>query len=220
MPGAAPARWAYRPRGHDVSSHQGNVNWRAARNAGAAFVYVKATESTTYRNPYFRQQYNGARSVGLLHGAYHFALPNTSSGAAQAAHFLRNGGRPANDGWSLPPALDLESNPYHTKRACYGLSDAAMVGWISSFSAEVRRQTGRHPVLYTTTRWWRQCTGESRAFADRHPLWLASWSSTPGPLPAGWKAYTFWQHANRGKLPGDQNMYNGSMAALRRLTSR
>src|SRR5690242_15158922 len=46
--------------GMDVSSYQGNVNWTAARNNGAKFTYIKATEGTSYQNPYFGQQYLGS----------------------------------------------------------------------------------------------------------------------------------------------------------------
>ena len=42
---------------------------------GVRFAYVKATEGRTYRNPYFAQQYNGSYNVGMIRGAYHFALP-------------------------------------------------------------------------------------------------------------------------------------------------
>lgn len=80
------------PKGHDVSSHQRNVKWPDARKKGARFVYVKATESTGYRNPYFAGQYSGARKAGLIRGAYHFARPDRSSGAEQAAYFVRHGG--------------------------------------------------------------------------------------------------------------------------------
>ncbi|MFE4718414.1 GH25 family lysozyme, partial [Streptomyces sp. NPDC056728] len=48
-----PASAAGEAKGHDVSSHQKNVNWQKAKSKGSRFVYVKATESTTYRNPYF-----------------------------------------------------------------------------------------------------------------------------------------------------------------------
>lgn len=58
-----PASAASPPKGHDVSSHQKNVDWSGAKARGARFVYVKATESTNYRNPYFSQQYNGARTM-------------------------------------------------------------------------------------------------------------------------------------------------------------
>ncbi|MEV0556711.1 lysozyme [Streptomyces sp. NPDC050597] len=208
-----PASAAARPKGHDVSSHQKNVNWSSAKSKGAKFVYVKATESHTYRNPYYNQQYNGARGAGIVRGAYHFALPHKSSGTKQAAYFVRNGGWRA-DGWTLPPALDIEYNPYGKKK-CYGLSKARMVSWIKAFSDEVRRQTGRRPVIYTTYNWWKMCTGNSAAFAANHPLWLARYSSTAGSLPSGWNFWTFWQYDNGGSLPGDQNLFNGSLNQLR-----
>ncbi|MCD9879009.1 lysozyme [Streptomyces guryensis] len=212
-----PASAASLPQGHDVSSHQKNVNWSSAKARGARFVYVKATESTDYRNPYFSQQYNGARSAGIIHGAYHFALPDKSPGRTQAAYFVNHGGRWNPDGWTLPPALDIEYNPYDAKHRCYGMSKASMVGWIKSFSGEVKRLTGRHPVIYTTTHWWNACTGGSRAFASNHALWIARHDNADsGSLPAGWSFWTFWQYGNRGGLPGDQNLFNGSQIQLRR----
>ncbi|MEU4468766.1 lysozyme [Streptomyces sp. NPDC024017] len=213
-----PASAASRPEGHDVSSHQKNVDWRSAKAKGARFVYVKATESTTYRNPYFDRQFNDSRAAGLVRGAYHFALPDRSSGRAQAAHFVRNGGGWTADGWTLPPALDIEYNPYDKKHKCYGLSRAGMVGWIASFSDEIKRITGRRPVIYTTTHWWNTCTGGSRAFAAGHDLWIARYDAAgPGALPAGWSSWTFWQFDNGGgALPGDQNLFNGSLDRLKR----
>ncbi|MFJ9590332.1 lysozyme [Streptomyces acidicola] len=213
-----PVSAASKPRGHDVSSHQKNVNWSKAKSKGARFVYVKATESHTYRNPYFGQQYNGSRKVGLIRGAYHFAVPNKSSGTTQAAYFVRNGGGWRADGWTLPPALDIEYNPYDKKKRCYGLSRTRMVNWIKAFSNEVKRQTGRRPVIYTTTHWWKTCTGNSRTFGANHALWLARYSPAgAGELPAGWKVWTIWQHDNgSGSLPGDQNLFNGSMTQLKR----
>ncbi|MFJ8052296.1 GH25 family lysozyme [Streptomyces luteogriseus] len=142
----------------------------ARGRGGARFVYVKATESTTYRNPCFDRQYNDSRAVGLVRGAYHFALPDGSPGRAQAAHFVRNGGGWTADGWTLPSALDIEYNPYDRKRRCHGPGKAGMVGWIASFSHGTKRLTGRRPVIYTTTRRWNTCRGGSRVFAAGHIL--------------------------------------------------
>ncbi|MFI2762439.1 lysozyme [Streptomyces echinatus] len=204
------------PKGHDVSSHQKSVNWEAARAEGARFVYIKATESTDYRNPYFSGQYTGSRAAGLLRGAYHFARPDRSSGAKQAGYFVRHGGGWRADGWTLPPALDIEYNPYSATHKCYGLGKARMVRWIRSFSDETERETGRRPVIYTTTQWWKQCTGNSRAFSSSHALWIARHgTSRPGALPGGWRYWTFWQYGTRGTLPGDQNLFNGSVSRLR-----
>lgn len=219
IPAAPPAAAGGAPHGHDVSSHQKNVNWSKARADGARFVYVKATESTTYRNPHFDKQYSGAGKAGLLRGAYHFAVPNKSSGTAQARYFLNHGGNWKGGGWTLPPALDIEHNPYSKKHKCYGVSKKKMVAWIWAFSDEVKRQTGRRPVIYTTTKWWNTCTGRNTGFAQSHPLWLASWHSSPGPLPAGWSFLSIWQYSNKGALPGDQNKWNGSMDQLRRFAT-
>ena len=49
--------------GLDVSSWQGNVDWLAVAINGGRFAYVKATEGTSYVNPYFTQQYVGAFQV-------------------------------------------------------------------------------------------------------------------------------------------------------------
>jgi Glycosyl hydrolases family 25 len=199
--------------GHDVSSWQGNVDWAAVAANGARFAYVKATESTTYVNPYFTQQYVGAYQVGLVRGAYHFALPDRSSGAAQANWFADHGGTWSADNQTLPGALDIEYNPYGP--TCYGLSQAGMVSWLTSFLNQYRARTGRSAVIYTTTNWWQQCTGNYPGFGANNPLWIASWSTDVGPLPAGWSTYTFWQWSNQPiHFPGDQDVYNGSPDGL------
>ncbi|MCQ4079549.1 lysozyme [Streptomyces sp. RB6PN25] len=201
--------------GMDVSAYQGDVDWTTAWNNGARFAYIKATESTTYTNPYFAQQYDGSYDVGMIRGAYHFATPDTSSGTAQADYFVDNGGGWSADGKTLPPALDIEYNPYGAE--CYGLSQSGMVGWISDFSNEVHARTGRYPVIYSTTDWWTTCTGNSSAFGADNPLWIASYTSTPGTLPAGWGYQTFWQYADSGTFPGDQDYFNGDYSQLQAL---
>ncbi|MEU9131673.1 lysozyme [Kitasatospora sp. NPDC048540] len=203
--------------GLDVSSWQGSVAWSTAAADGARFAYVKATEGTTYLNPYFAQQYNGSYGAGLIRGAYHFALPDVSSGAAQATWFTAHGGGWSRDGRTLPPALDIEYNPYGA--TCYGLGQGAMVSWIRDFSTTVHTRTGRYPVIYTTTDWWKTCTGNNASFGATNPLWLARYSSTPGTLPAGWSYRTIWQYADSGTFPGDQNLFNGAYDRLQALAN-
>ncbi len=203
--------------GMDVSSYQGNVNWTAAWNNGGKFAYIKATESTTYTNPYFAQQYNGSYNVGMIRGAYHFATPDTSSGATQADYFVAHGGGWSKDGKTLPPMLDIEYNPYGAE--CYGMSQSAMVNWISAFVNEVHAKTTRWATIYTTTDWWTTCTGNSSAFSSNDPLFIANYNGTPDPLPAGWPFQTFWQYADSGTFPGDQDYFNGPLSGLQNLAN-
>ncbi len=198
-------------RGTDVSGWQGPVDWRAARSAGARFGYVKATEGTTYTSAWFWQQYDGAYRAELVRGAYHFALPDRSSGRAQAEFFVRHGGAWSPDGRTLPPLLDIEYDPYGP--ACYGLSQRRMVSWLHEFSDRVQALTGRRPAVYTTTDWWRACTGD-HAGLGASPLFIARWGSSPGTLPRGWGGWALWQYAGAGRLPGDQDVFHGSAAQL------
>ena len=212
-PVPVPSNTATRTLGMDVSSYQGNVDWSSAWNNGARFAYVKATEGTGYVNPYFAQQYNGSRSVGMIRGAYHFALPDRTSGVAQADYFVNHGGGWSADGGTLPPALDIEYNPYGP--TCYGLTAAQMVAWLHSFSDEVHARVGRYPVIYSTTDWWTYCTGNDASFAGKNPLWIARYASAPGKLPAGYSTWSVWQYTYAGPFPGDSDVFNGSTDALR-----
>lgn len=209
---ASPAGLASGVLGIDVSSHQGNVPWSAYWAQGRRFAYVKATEGTTYHNPYYAEQYRGSSQVGMIRGAYHFALPNVSSGASQAAYFATHGGGWSPGGRTLPGVLDIEYNPYGS--TCYAKSPAAMVSWIRSFTTEYKRRTGRDAVIYSTTDWWRRCTGDSPAFGATNPLWIARYASSPGTLPAGWLYRTFWQYS---AATIDQDAFNGTYARLRAL---
>jgi GH25 family lysozyme M1 (1,4-beta-N-acetylmuramidase) len=198
--------------GLDVSNYQGAVAWGTVAGQGGRFVYIKATESTNYRNPSFNGQYSGSYGAGLVRGAYHFGLPNASSAESQAAYFVAHGGGWSRDGRTLPPMLDIEYNPYGA--TCYGLSTGAMRLWIGTFSNEVHRLTGRYPAVYTTTNWWNQCTGSWNGLGDTNPLFIARYSTAVGALPPGWGWWTFWQHADSGVFPGDQDYFNGVASRL------
>ncbi|KAF5375676.1 hypothetical protein D9615_009335 [Tricholomella constricta] len=220
---AAPSPFQKRaaPQGIDVSGFQPNVDWAAVKANGLTFAFIKATEGHTFISSSFSSQYIGATNAGFIRGAYHFAHPDSSSGATQANFFLAHGGGWSGDGITLPGVLDIEYNPSGAE--CYGLSASAMVSWIADFSNTYHAATSRFPskyrlpiVIYTTTDWWTTCTGNSAAFASNNPLWIARYASTIGTLPAGWPFATFWQYADSGPNPGDQDLFNGDAAGLQR----
>ncbi|KAJ3966309.1 glycoside hydrolase family 25 protein [Lentinula raphanica] len=202
------------PKGIDVSHFQGTIDWSSVAANGISFVFIKATEGTTFLDPNFSDNYIGATDAGLIRGGYHFAHPDSSSGATQANYFLAHGGGWSADGITLPGMLDIEYNPSGDE--CYGLSASAMVSWIQDFSNTYESQTGRYPIIYTTTDWWTTCTGNSAAFANDNPLFIAHYASTIGTIPSGWLFATFWQYADSGPNPGDQDVFNGDAAGLER----
>jgi GH25 family lysozyme M1 (1,4-beta-N-acetylmuramidase) len=213
-------------RGIDVASYQHQngaaISWASVGRAGYKFAAIKTTEGNYYVNPYAISDIVSAMSAGLYATVYHFAIPNITTGAAQAQFALkyskyRSGGR------ALPLMLDIEYDPYvstdHTNE-CYGLSAAAMRTWISSFVSTARSATGQYPIIYTTANWWDTCTGSSTAFgAD--PMWVAAYGVSRPPMPAGWPAYTFWQYSSSGTVSGvstsggtDLSYFNPSVVGL------
>jgi GH25 family lysozyme M1 (1,4-beta-N-acetylmuramidase) len=192
--------------GIDVSHYQGSINWTSVKNAGVQWAYIKATESTTYKDPTFNANYVNAYNAGLIRGAYHFARPADSSGAAQATYFATHGGGWSADNHTLPGMLDLEAS-------------CASVSWIRDFYNTYKARTGRDIVIYTSASWWNNCTGGSNAFAALTPLDVASWGASTPTMPRGFSVYTMWQYTDKGSVSGisgavDRDTFNGSSARL------
>ncbi len=217
--GASPASaLATTVPGMDVSHYQGTVNWASNYSKGARFAYIKATEGTSYTDSEFSRNYTNSYNQGFIRGAYHFARPNISSGSSQAQFFSNHGGGWSGDGKTLPPALDIEYNPY-SGGTCYGLSHSSMVSWIKSFSNYMHTRWNKYPMIYTTWDWWNTCTGNSSAFASTNPFWIARYSSSAPTPPAGTATWTIWQYASSGTFAGDQDRFNGGMTGLRALAT-
>ena len=70
-------------------------------------IQLSAARHLDYTNPYFSSQYTGATNAGLIRGSYHFAHPDSSSGATQANYFLAHGG-------------EYSFNTYQTQLICDG----------------------------------------------------------------------------------------------------
>jgi GH25 family lysozyme M1 (1,4-beta-N-acetylmuramidase) len=203
-------------RGVDVSSFQGDINWRAVREAGYVFGFAKATEGRDFRDPRFTAgRWKAMADARIVRGAYHFARPQPGrSGRDEARWFCRVvqsvGGRRDGD---LPLCLDVEW--------AKGLNPQQIVRWCSDFCAEVKRQTGRGCIVYTGGFW--KNLGRVPAPKQGEVLWIAHYGVKKPQLPAGWKTWTFWQFSDKGRVPGisgpvDVNYFNGNLAALNRLT--
>ncbi|MTE21844.1 lysozyme [Streptomyces sp. TRM43335] len=205
-------------QGIDVSHWQGSINWSSVRNSGIQFAWIKATEGTSYEDPRFGANYVGAYNAGVIRGAYHFALPNVSSGSVQANFFASNGGAWSRDNLTLPGVLDIEHNPYGAM--CYGLSTTQMRSWINDFYTTYKARTGRDVVIYTTASWWNTCTGNWTGMYSKSPLWVAHWTSSETPtIPNGFPTWTVWQYTSTGSVGGvsgnvDRNKFNGSRDRL------
>ena len=192
--GGADASAASAIDGPDVSSYQhpygAAIRWATVAKAGKEFAIVKATEGTSYTNPWFHTDYTRIRQVRMVRGSYHFARPAypiASTALAQARYYVRRLGTTARMSRTLPPALDLEVTG--------GLGRGALVTWAQTFLLNVRRLTGRTPMLYTYPSFWTFALGDQTALA-RYPLWMASYSGRVGT------GESLWQYTSTASVRG------------------
>ena len=202
------------PHGIDVSHHQGAVDWRTVASQPVHFVYVKASEGVDYVDPRFYANWRAARAVGLPVGAYHLYRPEDPAdeqvanfvGALEAVRFGPG---------DLPPVLDIERVSSSDRVTPATLHDRA-----AAMLAEIHRQTGSRPMVYTNPSFWREYLTEAHDLT-RYPLWVAEYrddADVPDD-PPGWSTWTFWQFSQEGRIEGvakpvDRSRFNGDGAAL------
>jgi lysozyme len=199
--------------GIDIASYQhpggAGIDWSAVA-ANRRFVIVKATEGTGYVNPYYADDVKQARAHGMVAGAYHF-LRYSSSGAAQAQHFLAHfGGMKPGD---LPPMLDVEDT---NDAASPGQRAAIMKEWLDTVEAAV----GRKPMIYSGSWYWGPYVGGPSGYGGVYPTAWAAYVSGCPKVPDDFPSINIWQYqGGGGKTPGiaadvDQDMFYGSEADL------
>jgi len=199
------------PKGVDVAAHQHPggtpIDWSKVRTDGQSFAFVKATEGGDWVNPHYVEDVQAAHAAGLKTGAYHYARPSTDA-KTQAANFAAQIALAPDQ--TLPPALDIEVDE--------GKSAAQLEQWIEEFTSELKRLTGRTPMIYTYKYFWMGQINTSQKFSDM-PLWLAAYQDQAPEAVGGWKKLSFWQRSGSGKVAGiptdvDMNLFNGSKQQL------
>ena len=170
----------------DISSYQDSLNL-AAVSSSIQGIIVKATEGTSYVNPYCDRHYGQARGANLLRGFYHFA--GTGDPLAEAAFFYRNVLGYLHDGI---PVLDWEGNQ--------------AVDWVNRFVRRFHGLTGIWPWVYANP--WRFNQGGVEPNCAR---WVASYPAVAHPTfaqAASWKCpdadgnVVAWQFCSDGRVSG------------------
>ena len=204
--------------GIDVSYWNAGIDWPKVRATGQRYVFIKATESTRYKDPTFDDNWSGAKSAGLLRGAYHFFRCNADA-KKQADNFI-DYVNSLNDSGELPPVLDIET---HDGQKRDKIVPAAKL-WLDSVEAAF----GKKPIIYSgkffLQDYFSEVGGGPPVWAKDHPLWLAQYPQqyVPGMqpfLPRGWFQWAFWQYSDKGRINGinasvDLNVFNGTLEEL------
>ena len=193
--------------GIDVSYHQDTIQWSRVRKAGIRFAFIRVSDGTTFEDPKFRTNWDGAKAAKIARGAYQFFRPEESA-IAQADLLIAAVSR---DPGELPPAIDVEVSGARSRTQ---VTNAIRV-WVD----RVRARLGVEPIVYTSPELWRDLTGN--ADLSTQPLWIAHYDTDCPRVPPEWSEWVFWQHSKTGVVPGiqgpvDLDVFNGAPDALRR----
>jgi lysozyme len=202
----------YPVRGIDISEHQKEINWEEIENSEFQFVFIKATEGKDHRDSYFTRNWESAKDVNIIRGAYHF-FTFRSSGTEQARNFIDV---VPNEEGCLPPTIDIEfggnsKDVPQREDFCKELRD---------FIDEIEVHYQQRPILYVTYESYEEfIVGD---FEDCE-IWIRDLTKTP--VLSDGRQWLFWQYNCRGRVSGidgfaDLNVFNGGMAELAELLER
>lgn len=182
----------------DASSHQGSMD-QAVMDFDA--LIVKATEGTSYVNPYCDGEFQKALELGKKLGVYHFAR-NASGNSAQAEadFFIQN---TQNYIGKAIPVLDWED------------TDTSNVTWALEWLQRVEKAYGCKPLIYMSESVV-NCYDWSAAAAGGYGLWCAKYAdyipdynwdmagAGPAPSVKWWPVAALWQWTSVGRLDGHE----------------
>jgi lysozyme len=196
--------------GIDVSHHNSVINWQQVRamqvkDINLRFCFIKATEGVDDEDELFERNWQKAREVGMVRGAYHFFLPQ-KSGRAQAQNFMNSVDLESGD---LPPVLDIEET--------YGVKTPDTKKRVKEWLYTIEAYYHLKPIIYTNVDYYKNFLGPE---FDGYPLWVAHYLQNDKPrIERNW---IFWQHNESGKVNGmppgvDFNVFNGDSISFKLL---
>lgn len=196
-------------QGIDVSTWQGNIDWRKVKQSGKQFAFIRVSDGLTHHDQHFAANWAHAKQAGLIRGAYQFFRP--SQDPIRQADLLVHavGHLGAGD---LPAVVDVEVGD--------GTPHATIIAHLHKWLDRVEHGTGRRPIIYTAGGLW-PSLGSTHGFTG-YPLWVANYGARCPYMPAGWTKWAFWQFSSTDRVSGvsgfvDANVFNGTLAQLKTL---
>jgi lysozyme len=168
-------------RGIDVSKFQGTINWtKVAKDKTIKFVYIKATEGTSNRDPNYQTNIKKARKAGLLVGSYHVYSSKTTA-YQQMGNFKKQVKKSDQD---LVPVLDIEG--YHVNRLNMERVDKIL--------ELMEKEYGAKPMIYTSEKLFKEHFSGKKY--RKYKIFIANYRGTPTVR------YTLWQFTEKGHVSG------------------
>ena len=179
--------------GIDVSNWQRYIDYSRVKASGIEVVYIKASEGTTYKDPYFETNYQNAKANGLKVGFYHFLTArNTQQARAQAQFFAS-----VISGKSPDCKLAMDYEQFYQGNSIVEINQIAQ-----AFMERLQELTGKEVIVYSNLNDARNVFNSE--ISSRYPLWLAYWGDYNNlqNISSNWQIFEGVQYTNKGVVPG------------------
>lgn len=211
-----PKKTEYPIRGVDVSSYQGNIDWEILSQQDISFAFIKASEGSSFEDPYYKTNFQNAIKTDLKIGAYHF-FSYDSSGNTQAENFINIVGK---HDTMMPPVVDIEF--YGDKEKNLPSKEETQIN-LKELLQRLEEYYEQKPIIYVVNKSYDLYIKD--AFED-YPIWIRDVLKKP-KLSDG-REWTMWQYSNRAKLNGysgkekyiDMNVFNGTIEEFERFINQ
>jgi len=201
--------------GIDVSSWNGNINWKKVKDYGVKFVMIKCGgrywgSGLLYKDKQFDANVKGARAEGIDVGVYFYSAATTVKEAYEEASYVVDLIKEYKI--TYPVAIDFEINSKEYRHANVKGKDLRDI--LCTFCDTVKSQ-GYKPMVYMSKSCWTSVLGSSYAseVSSKYKVWLAVYynrfidGTEPfkigDNLPTFDYKYDIWQYGYlKGVVPG------------------
>ncbi|MBO4487334.1 MAG: glycoside hydrolase family 25 protein [Bacteroidaceae bacterium] len=184
-------------QGIDVSHYQGTIDWAAVAASGqVGYAFIKASESVSFVDDYYKYNLAQARKHGINVGSYHFFRAHVDQ-EAQLKHMISVIDPAKQD---IVPVIDIENSN--------GVSVEVLASRLRHFLARVEEYYGRPPIIYTYVNFYNKYLAH-RGF-EHYPLFIAFYQDHAPRLSDG-REYIMWQYTSKGTISGIKGNVDRSM---------
>lgn len=124
--------------GVDVSENNGRVDWEAVAAAGQKFAIVRSSYGRYAEDEDFIRNVDGARSAGLMCGAYHYSYALTPEQARQEAQNCKQVIENSGVLLELPVFFDMEDADGYKARHGFDFSPENVTAICQAFLEEIK----------------------------------------------------------------------------------
>lgn len=178
-------------KGIDISTWQGNVDFKKVKEAGIDFVIIRTGYGSSGKDNKLDANVKGCEAVGLPYGFYHYSYARNSQEAKTEVQNLLNlikGYKP-----TYPVYIDMEDADGYKKKFNVSYANCINICEIECLALE---EAGYYAGIYANLDWLNNKINSSKL--DRFDKWVAQWATKC--TYAG--SYGVWQYTSDGKVNG------------------